>query len=404
MPEIIEPTKAAPSAENLSPTTATAPKESPELSPWPDFVPRTSQEWVVWICGGGLLVSLLLPWATFEGTLYLGIGISKFDNVGYMVFLIPVLASLALVWHRQTRGKWSATACVSYTWFCVMVVFLKLSGSHNILLGIGATSALFFATGLFAAAGRRGIVATANFAARKLNSRRGDVSSHWGTHVPNFQLPVKEFYANVEEAIRERQIPGLEILRVPFLESTLLSHRREYLRVIRDRQVFDICAAPFGTGFFFSCRELEIPLAFSIRGLIGVFLAVPLVGIFFMQLFGVLGGFFAFGSYLLFGACFMFAVGRSGLQWLDLLLLRVPIIGMVYEAWFRRDTYFNQDTRLFYLTVINELIRAKVEEITASKGVTLLNMFERQPILDELYRRRSVKIDADRGKTDHVSP
>jgi hypothetical protein len=42
------------------------------------------------------------------------------------------------------------------------------------------------------------------------------------------------------------------------LYSGLLSAKREYLHVRRGKLAFDICGAPFGTGFFLSCWLAEM--------------------------------------------------------------------------------------------------------------------------------------------------
>ena len=89
--------------------------------------------------------------------------------------------------------------------------------------------------------------------------KRAEVLSHWYSLVPNFNSASKEFYEAVEKELKERQVPGLDITRAEFAEGGLLSGKREYLRMTRERLVFDICAAPFGTSYFFSCRFAEIP-------------------------------------------------------------------------------------------------------------------------------------------------
>ena len=79
-----------------------------------------------------------------------------------------------------------------------------------------------------------------------------DALSHWYTLMENFQASPMEFYVSVEAAIHKREVPDCEISRVDWREGGVLSAQREYLRVSRGRLVFDICAAPFGTGFFIS--------------------------------------------------------------------------------------------------------------------------------------------------------
>lgn len=95
---------------------------------------------------------------------------------------------------------------------------------------------------------------------------------HWYALVPSFTTSSKEFYAAVENELQERQVPGLEIHHVDFAEGGVLSQKREYLRMTRERLVFDICAAPFGTSYFFSCRFAEIPATVKLWELCAVLL------------------------------------------------------------------------------------------------------------------------------------
>src|SRR6267142_224183 len=89
--------------------------------------------------------------------------------------------------------------------------------------------------------------------------KKADVLDHWYSLVPGFTAATEDFYEAVEKELKERQIPSLQMRRVEFSEGGLISGRREYLRMTRERLVFDICAAPFGTAYFFSCRFAEIP-------------------------------------------------------------------------------------------------------------------------------------------------
>src|SRR5580658_8927224 len=91
--------------------------------------------------------------------------------------------------------------------------------------------------------------------------KKGDIIDHWYSLVPGFNTSAKEFYEAVEKELKAREVPGLDISRVDFAEGGIMSIKREYLRMTRERLVFDICAAPFGTAFFFSCRFVEIPAA-----------------------------------------------------------------------------------------------------------------------------------------------
>src|SRR5262245_21141810 len=86
-----------------------------------------------------------------------------------------------------------------------------------------------------------------------------NVVAHWDKLVENFQTSAQDFYASVERALEQRRIPGLKMARVVWNEGGVLSPRREYLRITGGRYSFDICAAPFGTGFFFSSWLVRRP-------------------------------------------------------------------------------------------------------------------------------------------------
>ena len=97
--------------------------------------------------------------------------------------------------------------------------------------------------------------------------------SHWDKLLEDMELSVQTFYAAVEEALSRRQIPRARVFRVDWREGAPFSARREYLRVVRNEFVFDICGAPFGTGFFVSWWLGELP-----AGCLSLLSRVRLVG------------------------------------------------------------------------------------------------------------------------------
>jgi hypothetical protein len=64
------------------------------------------------------------------------------------------------------------------------------------------------------------------------------VLSHWSTLVENFQTSPLSFYDAVEAALKRREIPQTENSRVDYKEAGLLSAKREYLHVKREKLVF----------------------------------------------------------------------------------------------------------------------------------------------------------------------
>jgi len=213
-----------------------------------------------------------------------------------------------------------------------------------------------------------------------------EVLNHWIAFVDNFALPPQEFYASVEQGLAASTIPGLKVSRFSFREGGLLSDKRIYLRMIRERLAFDICAAPFGTHFFFSCRTVYSPAIVRFWHILLVIFLFGIVG-FLLQTF--LAPYYAaiatFGLMLAVIQIFRNTIAM-GLADLDTTLLKIPAIGPIYERWFRKETYYRQDTRLVYLEVVPKLIKDLAEEVTASKGVKLVRQYERAPILGELYK------------------
>src|SRR5882672_9140868 len=83
------------------------------------------------------------------------------------------------------------------------------------------------------------------------------VLSHWSKAFDSFTTSTQEFYAAVEHGLKDRDIPSLRIGRTTWKESGALSAQREYLRVRRAHVQFDLCAAPFGRGYFFSWWQTD---------------------------------------------------------------------------------------------------------------------------------------------------
>ena len=228
---------------------------------------------------------------------------------------------------------------------------------------------------------------------------KADVIDHWYALVPGFNSSTKEFYEAVEKELKERQVPGLEIFNVDFAEGGVLSNKREYLRMTRERLVFDICAAPFGNAYFFSCRFAEIPTVVKLWEFLLLLFglcAVAFCGlIIFVKILGVVG--FMLYPFLLLALLVtaiytMRNAVAMGLKDLDASLIKTPIIGPIYEAWFRKETYYRHDTRLMYCDTVNAVVKAKVEETTGAKGIKLLRYMENCPMLSELYKPNPVSL------------
>jgi len=230
------------------------------------------------------------------------------------------------------------------------------------------------------------------------SKKKGEVISHWYSLIDGFNASTKEFYDAVEKEVKQRQLPGLELFHVDFSEGGVLSAKREYLRMTRERLVFDVCAAPFGTSFFFSCRFVEIPAVIQPWQLIVLFLvfgiAIPFSFVMCVKFFGMLAPFIWPIAWIALFVLTIYTMRNAvalGLKDLDATLVKSPIIGPIYERWFRRETYYREDTRIMYRETIDAVVKAKVEEVTGAKGIKLIRFNDYSPHL-ELYKPTDVQL------------
>ncbi len=165
-----------------------------------------------------------------------------------------------------------------------------------------------------------------------------------------------------------------------------------------------ICAAPFGTAFFFSCRFAQIPAEVKLGELLALLIGICAAAFGGLYMFGNMFGIAGVVMFpLVLAALFVAAVYvmrnavAMGLRDLDAALIKTPILGSVYEAWFRKETYYRHDTRLMYCDTVNAVVKAKVEEMTGAKGIKLIRFNEYSPLLDELYRPTVVEPPQSKG-------
>ena len=223
-------------------------------------------------------------------------------------------------------------------------------------------------------------------------ARKAEVIRHWYSLVPGFNTSAQDFYKDLQQELTERKVPGLQISQVEFFEGGLLSDKREYLRMCRERLVFDVCAAPYGTSFFFSCRFAEIPATVRVWQLILLTVTFYII----VALFWRFAGFWNGSLIFLIALCLAIYTVRNavalGLRDLDATLVRSPLLGPLYERFFRKETYYREDTRLMYCDMVNEIVKTRVEIVTAAKGVKLIRFNDFNPILAELYKPSMVDL------------
>jgi hypothetical protein len=215
--------------------------------------------------------------------------------------------------------------------------------------------------------------------------KRAEVLNHWIAFADGFQMAPSEFYAALEKQLADRKMPEMRCSRVELAQGGLLFEKRIYLRMVRERFVFDVCAAPFGTGFFFSCRTAENPERLNLWQLLTLLVVVPVVSLLFSQ-FLLLDSTRSFSPDIARIVVFTF--------FSVLTLFLALVFGVIFSL--RRETYYRIDSRLCYLHMIPTLVRKLAEDMSATQGIKLMEQFELSPVLGELYkpaRRETVDLN-----------
>jgi hypothetical protein len=224
-------------------------------------------------------------------------------------------------------------------------------------------------------------------------SKQVSFISHWHQLTENFQFSSLAFYESIEAAVLARAIPEIHGARIEHKEAGLASARRTYVRIRRGRYAFDICGAPFGTGFFVSWWLTEPPLPFAILYTLAFLFALA-IGMDLAFAFGFAIGLgmqgYVFGI-LLGGGCAL--LGVPAFLWLlgngmrrgtipgERTVLAMPLVGWAYERIFAPATYYAIDTALMFQDAVHYAVLEVVDCVTANKGVRALSEAERKPIL-----------------------
>ena len=150
------------------------------------------------------------------------------------------------------------------------------------------------------------------------------IHSSWSYLFNDLQLSSREFYREVESCIERKKLDDISFKRITFPQEGMFSARREYLRVVRKRYTFDICAAPYGTGFFISYWQGET------RGLL-------------RQLFAY-----------------------------------VPFVVRVLDKLSAYKTYYQHDTGTMFRSTVHNAVQEAISTITTAKGLRALSPTEMQ--------------------------
>jgi hypothetical protein len=197
--------------------------------------------------------------------------------------------------------------------------------------------------------------------------RKPIIHHHWIVPLMNFSSDPEAFYQAIEDEFIARQMPDAMLERIEFKQAGLLSGKRLYLRITRERMAVDVGSAPFGTSWYFSCRLCELPRILRAWELLAFMLGLCGFVALYWYLFGMFLGGIVMGASIVFLLIIMLAGRAYGT--LDEFLIFLPVVGQVYEALIRRDTYQQQDHRQVFASLVNTILRHKVTEFCQAGGV-----------------------------------
>jgi len=160
--------------------------------------------------------------------------------------------------------------------------------------------------------------------------------SHWNQLIRGLDVSSMDFYRAVRFAVESRRVSEADMALVEIPEGGVFSAKREYLRVMRKDLLFDICAAPFGDGFFVSTWLGPKP------GLLSLLLSLgPIVK-------------------------------------------DIPVVGKIYD-WFFPDTYYRVDTTSMFLTSVHSAVLEVLDQMMEAKGIRKLSEDARKPIHRDFF-------------------
>jgi len=207
------------------------------------------------------------------------------------------------------------------------------------------------------------------------------VFRHWYLLLPDHQSSTNEFYNAVLNSIAQARIPGLQASRMHFPEGNILSARREYLRLRRERLFFDICSTSFGSSWFYSFRFSVLPLRLRLWEIAVLLSLIALIWFVHVAVFGVFWSGIVFALNLLGIGYLLNTLVPMGLHDLDAFIMRLPVLGPFYEIFLRRETWYREDTRIMYCDLVNSITREQIREFTGAADLSEVNIVE-QPVAE----------------------
>ncbi|OQP64744.1 hypothetical protein A3860_18470 [Niastella vici] len=163
---------------------------------------------------------------------------------------------------------------------------------------------------------------------QKINNEVPEAHSN-GCHSFDFSFSSLEFYSILENIIKQREMPSITMSRVTHKEGGIFSSDRIYLRISRGPLIYDVCAAPFGNGFFVSSWQGET---------LDIFRRI---------------------------------------------IVALPGIGKRLEKAFYSKTYFQADTDAMFHGGVHSCLKSAIETITAAHGIRPISEVDKRDLVSQ---------------------
>lgn len=166
-----------------------------------------------------------------------------------------------------------------------------------------------------------------------LSERLKQYHSNWNILIDDFDFSAQEFYKLLSEELNSHGITGISISNVRLKEGNMFSSMRLYLRAEWNEYQYDMCASPYGKGFFISWWLLY----------------------------------------------------KNSL--IQVIISKIPLVGRwVARKWYP-VTYYKIDTASMFMSYAQASVLKVIDNITNDKGVRALTEAERKPILNNIFVR-----------------
>lgn len=156
------------------------------------------------------------------------------------------------------------------------------------------------------------------------------VHSNWNELIDDFKYSTVDFYKLFKEEMKMTRVNGISYHDVHLSEGVKgVSRKRKYFRLEWEKYQFDVCAAPFGRGMFFSWWVIY------------------------------------------------------KLPFLYVLFYIIPLIGPKLAQFLFPFTYYKYDSATMFMKYVHAVTLSVIDSITTEKGIRILTEEERKPKIND---------------------